>query len=156
MRPIFKTGNVVSALLDKEVDFIIHVTNAQLVMGSGVAKEIRDRIPAAYRVYMENQVKGETGTVTSDSGVFNMTAQKYYGYDGKRYLDYGALVECLFNVRAELAPLPTLRKVIKVGLPHHMGSDRAGSDWNIVMELVHGILGKNYQLVVYKLEEARC
>ena len=35
-----KQGNVVDALLNKEVDYIMHVVNCQGVMGSGVAKAL--------------------------------------------------------------------------------------------------------------------
>ncbi len=153
MRPIFKTGNVVSAVLDHEVDYMLHVTNSQRVMGSGVAKEVRDRIPEAYEAYMDKQEKGVIGTNTSGGNVVNMTAQQYYGYDKRRYLDYGALAECLFKVREDLKMLPVMRKVWKIGIPDHMGSDRAGGDWDTVLELVMGILGKDFQIVVYKLEE---
>lgn len=155
MRPIFKAGNVVSAVLDHEVDYMLHVTNSQRVMNSGVAKEVRNRIPEAYEAYMATQVKDETGCVTKGGYVYNMAAQQYYGYDKRRYLDYGALAECLFKVREDLKKVTILRKVFKIGIPHHMGSDRAGGDWDTVLELVIGILGKNFQIVVYKLEEEK-
>ncbi len=152
MRPIFKTGNVVSAVLDHEVDYMLHVTNSQRVYRSGVAKEVRDRIPEAYEAYMATQVKGTIGCVTKGGYVYNMTAQEYYGYDKKRYLDYGALAECLFTVREDLKQVTVMRKVWKIGIPHYLGSGLAGGDWDIVLELVMGILGKNFQIVVYKLE----
>lgn len=152
MKPIFKQGNAVTALLDREVDFLIHVTNAQLKMGSGIAKEIRERVPSAYESYMDNQIKDITGCISGADGVINMTAQRYYGYDGKRYINYGDLVECLIKTKQRLlVETGMLRKVVKIGLPDHMDSDRAGGDWDVVMELVEGILGKSFQLVVYKL-----
>lgn len=151
MRPIFKTGNVVSAVLDHEVDYMLHVSNSQRVMRSGVAKEVRERIPKAYEAYMDSQGKGVTGVISYGDYVFNMTAQRCYGYDSKRYLDYGALAECLFKVREQLKHLKTFRKVYKIGIPYKMGSDRAGGDWDTVLELVMGILGKDFQIVVYKL-----
>ncbi len=40
----------------------------------------------------------------------------------------------------------------KMGIPHYLGSGLAGGDWDTVLELVMGILGKNFQIVVYKLE----
>ncbi len=153
MRPIFKTGNVVSAVLTHEVDYMLHVTNSQRVMGSGVAKEVRDRIPEAYEAYMDKQEKGSIGYVSKGGYVYNMTAQQYYGYDKRRYLDYGALAECLFEVREDLKKVTIMRKVFKIGIPHYMGSALAGGDWDTVLELVMGILGKNFQIVVYKLEE---
>ena len=155
MRPVFKNGNAVSSLIDGEVDYLIHVTNSKRKMASGIAKEVRSRVPEAYNVYMREQELGKIGQVSVANRVFNMTAQERFGYDGRRYLDYGALAVCLLKVKDDILSIEDTEDVstIKIGLPHYMGSDRAGGDWGIVMELVCGILGENFQLVVYKLGE---
>ena len=41
------TGNV----LDSNADVIIHQVNCQGVMGSGVAKQVKDRYPVVYEMY---------------------------------------------------------------------------------------------------------
>lgn len=141
---IYKKGNVVDALLEGEVDCIAHVVNCQRKMASGLALEIKNRIPAAYSIYHKSEMV--LGNVSLDDGVYNMSAQFYYGYDGKRYLNYGALAACLNTVCSNL----TNRCVI--GIPYRLGSDRAGGDWNIVLELVeHLIVPYVKDVVVYHL-----
>jgi hypothetical protein len=38
----------------------------------------------------------------------------------------------------------------KVGFPHKMGSDRAGGDWDIVLEMIKYYF-KDHQVKVYRL-----
>jgi hypothetical protein len=74
-----------------------------------------------------------------------MVAQDGYG-QSKRHLNYGALAECLFEIYAEYVPTSKV-----IGIPYKMGADRAGGDWNIVLELVEYFL-KDFEVIVYELE----
>lgn len=141
-------GNAVSALLNGDVDFLIHVSNCQGRFNSGVAKEVRERVPNAYLDYM-NYHRGNNGglvlgEVSGSDGVINLHAQEYYGYDGKRYLNYGALSKCLSWVNL------SVESGTKIAVPYKMGSDRAGGDWEIVKELVEFYLS-DFDIVYYKL-----
>ena len=49
MAVIIKEGNV----FDSDADIICHQVNCQGVMGSGVAKEVRERFPNVYEQYHE-------------------------------------------------------------------------------------------------------
>ncbi len=147
----FKKGNAVSALIDGEVDVLIHVCNNKGVMGSGIALEIKNRIPDAFVAYKE--IPSALGSCTfgwnkphedSVKGmVVNMVAQDGYG-QGVRHLNYGALASCLDKVSV-------LSKRLRIGLPYKMGADRAGGDWNIVLEMVEFLL-KDFNVTVYELE----
>ena len=146
----FKKGNAVSALINGDIDILLHVCNNKSVMGSGIALEIKNRIPDAFVAYKE--ISSELGTCTygwtsktsHKSGmVVNMVAQDGYG-QGVRHLNYGALAECLKEVSS-------LNKTLRVGLPYKMGADRAGGDWEIVLELVSFIL-KDFDVTIYQLE----
>ena len=87
--------NIISGnLLDSKEDYICHQVNCQGVMGSGVAKAIRDEWPevfAEYRSYIDMCFGTPLGSVcyapinNSNQVVANMFAQSSYGYDGKRY-----------------------------------------------------------------------
>ncbi|MDE6149843.1 MAG: macro domain-containing protein, partial [Ruminococcus sp.] len=94
-------------------DVIIHQVNCQGVMGSGVAKQIREKYPNVFQKYHElcSRYKAEhnekelLGTaqivkVGSDGTkyVANLFAQENFGYDGKCYTDYEALRRCLTYV----------------------------------------------------------
>jgi hypothetical protein len=75
--------------------------------------------------------------------VVNMVAQNGYG-QGVRHLNYGALATCLQKVSH-------LNKTLRIGLPYKMGAERAGGDWDVVLELVAFIL-KDFDITVYELE----
>jgi O-acetyl-ADP-ribose deacetylase (regulator of RNase III) len=146
----YKKGNAVTALISGEVDVLLHVCNNKGVMGSGIALEIKNRIPDAFVAYKE--IPTELGTCTFGwttetnrrSGmVVNMVSQDGYG-KGIRHLNYGALAECLHKVSV-------LNKTLRIGLPYKMGADRAGGDWDIVLELIDFCL-KDFDVTIYELE----
>ena len=147
-----KKGNAVDALINGEVDVLLHCCNARGVMGAGIALEIKNRIPDAYEVYKHNH---ELGSITigeylrNDNRcgyVVNMVAQAGYGITNVRYVDYGMLAKCLNQV--EVFSCCTNNKI---GIPYKLASDRAGGDWQIVLELVEGILGDKFDITVYEL-----
>lgn len=144
MAIIYKQGNVVDALINGDVDYIAHCCNAQGVMGSGVAKEIKERVPEAYLAYRRSEMS--LGDVSCDGGVYNLIAQLNYGYDGKRYVNYGALAACFVRMRMDLWVNDT------IGIPYKMASDRAGGDWDVVLELIeHLVVPYVKDVVIYKL-----
>ena len=114
---------------------LLHVVNCQGVMGSGIAKEIKERIPSAYEDYRESYTTDnlKLGKITDSDGddpwVINMAAQEFYGTD-ERHLNYGALAACLGQINLEI-PLP--KRVI---VPYLMGCGLAGGDWEIVEEML--------------------
>ena len=147
----FKKGNAVSALIDGEIDCLLHVCNNKGVMGSGIALEIKNRIPDAHQGYKSAQVANNMrldlgsisfGWATNGGSVCNMVAQDGYGQRIK-HLQYGALAECLSRFHKG-----TNYKT--VGIPYKMGAERAGGDWNIVLELVEYFL-KDFNVTVYEL-----
>lgn len=162
MAIIYKTGNVVDALLNGEVDFIAHCCNAQGVMGSGVAKEIKERIPEAYTEYISQynsyvqrgNLPKFLGSLNTSGNVLNLIAQEYYGYDKKRYVNYGALASSLAMVVSCIEQVSDYYSdQITIGIPFKMASDRAGGDWDIVLELLDFLVVPYVKdVVIYKLE----
>ena len=142
-------------LLDSKEDYICHQVNCQGVMGSGVAKAIRDEWPEVfteYRSYVDMCFGTPLGSVcyapinNSNQTVANMFAQSSYGYDGKRYTSYDAFCNCL-NVMARDIP-----KSKTIAFPYKIGSDRGGANWNIIYAMICEILG-DWDVTIYKLEE---
>ena len=91
-------------LLDSKEDYICHQVNCRGVMGSGVAKAIRDKWPEVYDAYLQYVsmcVGTPLGSVcfapieNGDQEVANMFAQFTYGYDGLRYTSSDAF--CLYG-----------------------------------------------------------
>jgi hypothetical protein len=142
---MIKQGNAVTALLNGEVDYLVHCVNCQRTMGSGIALEIKNRVPMAYAVYMDSpQV---LGTFCEGGNVINLFAQEYYGTYGPFYaatgrqLHYEALATGLSKVATELGQDKTY------AFPYKFGSDRAGGDWKLVKKIVEDMV---HNVVWYK------
>lgn len=125
-------------------DVIMHVCNCQRVMGSGIALEVKRQYPEAYFAYKTAFLGlGELplGTISyaelpDGRLIINLHAQRFYGGDGRRYLDYEALYKCLgeaYEIVKEKNP-----KAL-VGIPYLMGCDRAGGDWKIVSAMISAV-----------------
>lgn len=128
-------------LLDVKYGIIGHSCNCQGAFNSGVAKQVREKYPIAFREYMElvneynkdedfrKDLLGRVNGVSIGDGLYvaNMFGQFNYGYDGKKYTSEEALFSCFKTVRkvAENAGLP-------VYLPYLVGCYRGGADWELV------------------------
>ena len=133
-------GNVVDYVLQGKCQCIMHVCNNMGVMGSGVAREIRDRIPEAYKAYRDyydywSDVEGKIplGKISFCDEVINLHAQDGYG-KSKRHLDYEGLYKSLACAREIM-----IGKVDHIAVPFRMGSDRAGGDWNVVTAMLNSV-----------------
>lgn len=90
------------------VGIIGHGVNCQGVMGSGVAKAIREKFPQAYTEYKKlcDRTKPESllgvtqlVQITDDLYVANMFTQLNYGADGKQYASIVAIREAISSLR---------------------------------------------------------
>lgn len=156
-------GDLLEAFDNGDVDVIGHVVNCQGVMGSGIAKSIREQYPQVYLEYkaLFDSTKDNIdllgkcqkvplkGTSQKESpylmkGILNLHAQFNFGNSG-RFLNYGAFGQCLASSTLSLGDTV-------YGFPYKMGSDRAGGDWNIVLEMIEFYF-KNLDVKIYKLEK---
>lgn len=142
-------GDLLDAFDKGEVNVIGHCCNAQGVMGSGIALSIKQRYPLAYAEYRSVYANGimrlgdRVSALVAEGKVDNLVAQEFYGRDGKRYLNYGALGRALQDMAAYTS------KEAKIGFPFFMGCYRAGGDWAIVFEMIEYYF-KNHNVRVYK------
>ena len=155
-------GNLIDALFLKQCDAIAHCCNCKGVMGSGIALEIKNRIPSAYRAYKEHETAygltlgsvsfanptyhllGQPDCVYSEEHqVYNLHAQAEYGY-GKRQVDYEALYKALETVKTEMHK----RQQKILGVPYKMACDRAGGDWRIVNAMLESLFEPERLLIV--------
>lgn len=141
-------------LLDAKEDYICHQVNCRGVMGSGVAKAIRDKWPEVYSEYLQHIsmcIGTPLGSVcyapieNGSQEVVNMFAQFSYGYDGLRYTSYDAFYNCLSAMARDIPKSKT------IAFPYKIGSDRGGANWNIIYAMICEILG-DWGVTVYKLE----
>ena len=164
----FDIGN----LLDAPVDYICHQVNCQGRMGSGIAKQIKERWPVVYEGYMAGieerrkeveKLCGQWETqidvsetllghlqqikVNDKQTVINMFAQQYYGYDGKRYTSYDAFWACLGGIR------DSVPKGSKIGFPAKIGCGLGGANWEVIFRMIKEVLGDDFEVYIYMLEE---
>lgn len=123
-------------IVESDATLILHQVNCQHTMGSGVAKAIKDKWPIVYDNYMDlkEQNLGDIQMVKINNTqyVVNLFAQKYYGYDGKRYTSYDALDTCLNKV----AKICEDENINKIAIPYNMSCDRGGASWDVVVALI--------------------
>ena len=141
-------------LLDSKENYICHQVNCQGRMGSGVAKQIREKWPAVYDVYRAEAHPNRLGEICSVNiignipiqTVINMYGQETYGYDGRRFTSYDAFWNCLGKIR-ERVP-----KDATIALPDHIGCGLGGANWEVIRTMIEQALG-DYEVYIYKLEE---
>lgn len=141
-------------LLDSKENYICHQVNCQGRMGSGVAKQIREKWPAVYDIYRQYANSENLGRISSASivgnipiqTVINMYAQNTYGYDGCRYTSYDAFWSCLGEIRKRVP------KDATIAFPDHIGCGLGGADWEVIRTMIAQALD-DYEVYIYKLEE---
>lgn len=153
----YRTGDL---LKQTDLDYLCHVANCQVTMGSGVAAAIRAKWPQVYVADQKTQIGDakKLGTFTVapvylDNGravtVLNLYAQFRYGPDD-RHLNYEALYRCLEGMKKMVAlnGCP-----IVIGMPYKMGCDRAGGSIEVVDAMLKVLFDNEplIKLVIVKL-----
>ena len=123
-------------LFDTDAKFICHQVNCMGKMGSGVALQVRKKFPHVYEEYKKAaspKMLGKVQVVPVDPSlvgypfraipqekqlICNLFAQNKYGYDGKRYTDINALLEC-FGAVAWIAQYSFAKG--KIAMPYKIG-----------------------------------
>ena len=133
-------------IFESGADVICHQVNCQGVMGSGIAKQVREKYPWVYKEYKEfcDRVRSEGRSplgcwqaIQIDEEkpwkyIINIFAQENYGYDGKCYTDYKVLRTVLEEIRA-------VTHNFTLAFPYLMGCHRGGGDWNIVYKMIEEV-----------------
>lgn len=143
-------GNLVTG----NYPIICQQVNCKGVMGSGLAKAIREKYPEVYTGYknfisaakmFNDTLLGSINLVHlhDNRHCVNMFAQDSYGRDGKQYTDYNAFSNCL----RELEMVLPQKKGI-VAFPYLIGCGLGGGDWGIVKEMIRDFSEKIEQDVV--------
>jgi O-acetyl-ADP-ribose deacetylase (regulator of RNase III) len=154
MKIIYKHGD----LLKAEEKFIIQGCNAQGVMGSGVAKLLRDadeKVFSDYRkVYEDQGLKvGEVIWVPSAAlakTVVNVISQEFYGREpGVVYVSYAGLREAMKKIDEHAKSIKSFdfSPPVAMALPL-IGAGLAQGKWSVIAEILEEE-SKNWQPVVY-------
>lgn len=146
-------------LLDSNCDYICHQVNCQGVMGSGIARQIRERWPRVYESYKHyvdyHNKRGEDllgkiliSNISQPTRVINMFSQDMYGYDGNRYTSYDAFAHCLSEIDLHVT------NGRSIGFPKNIGCGLGGGNWKVISALIEEILGPTHDVYIYELEGA--
>jgi O-acetyl-ADP-ribose deacetylase (regulator of RNase III) len=157
-------------LKQDDIQIIAHQVNCQGVMGSGIAKQIKEQFPEAYNDYVaycigeEELIETESVDLLGDycftnikgKYICNLFGQNNFGYNGNKFTNYTALISSLHNCIKYFDDNCYFynNEQVKIGIPYKIGCDRGGGDWNIVELLLKDmceIFPDNYTLVICKL-----
>ena len=127
-------------------------------MGSGVAKQVREKFPEVFERYknlcdnipQKDSLLGTVQCICVDNemrAIANLFAQDKFGYDGRCYTDYNALKECLEHINVNF-------QGSTVAIPYLMGCHRGGGDWGTVYNLIANTL-VDCDVTLYEYTEGR-
>ncbi len=158
----FIKGNAVTEFITGHLPVLIHQVNCQGVMGGGIAREIRDRIPQHYtdyeaklKTYYEQNTQPLGNYVATTYNVagakttsilYGIFSQNSFGRDGRVYTNYAAMSAALVAIAKNNAG-----KTLAV--PYGIGCGLGGGDWDIVQTLLANVESMyDVEFVVVELE----
>ena len=156
----YKKGNLIDAFINNEINVLIHQANCFNTMGSGVAKEIKTRLPEMFQADCET-TRGDVGklgcfsyAVFDDENIklgINLYGQYRYGTE-KQHTDYDAIEKGLHKICKFLDLFAKDDKSnIKIGLPR-LGCGLGGGSWDIVSKIIEEQLcDYGYEVTCYEL-----
>lgn len=136
----------------------LHGCNAQGKFASGIAGQIRKKLPYAYNAYIHQfQTMGlHLGDViyAIDNSthhypiIANCITQEFYGYDNKCYVSYEAIEKCVNAVISYTSKLG----IENVSMPM-IGAGLGGGKWDIIENIINNIndIYPDVNINVYRL-----
>jgi O-acetyl-ADP-ribose deacetylase (regulator of RNase III) len=160
-------GNLLDMAEAGKFDIIIQGCNCFNTMGSGIAKQIKERYPKAYLADQLTQKADVTklgkftqahinGTSLVESAadrrrnynftIINAYTQYNYGFE-KVHLDYAALAGVFKQIKLLYDMNP--QAPARIGIPM-IGAGLAGGDWELIEIMIDGMGFSDLTCVVYK------
>ena len=145
-------GDLIKLALQGNFDVIIHGCNCFNTMGSGIAKQVRSELPAAWEAD-QLTVKGDKsklglytraliGLPESTFTVINAYTQYKYGTD-RMHVDYKAVRSIFKNIKVWYTGKRIAYPMIGAGL--------AGGDWEVISNIINEELkGEDHTLVLFE------
>ena len=147
----YKIGNIIDAALNGEIAGFAHQCNCLHLWNSGLAPQVKERIPGAFEVdaltkHGNTEKLGKFAVYYDPSGfsIYNCYGQ-FMNCSAGGVTIYEYLGEALFQVASSLAA------GTKFGLPK-IGCGAAKGDWSIVSKLIEQHFS-HVDLTVYVLSE---
>lgn len=139
---------------EKDGYCMIHVCNNKGTFGGGktaLATQVKERFPDVYDKYMTFYHHG--GIVCGTSSVLNLIAQDGYGarWKGVKYFRGDWFESCLSDFLEQYNDVG-VDDTHTIVAPYLMGADRAGGDWNWIINKVEEILLPHFNILVVEFD----
>ena len=150
-----------SSVFDTYASIVAHQVNCFGTMGSGVASQVKQKYPDAYKEYKAFCDKNKDSRIRMLGAVqmcpvsrfpdgspriyiANLFAQYNYGRDKNTvYTNYEALRRCLLSLSKFASESNRI-----IAIPYKMGCDRGGGDWDgRVLPMIADTLADNEVLI---------
>ena len=170
----YKNGN----LLESNCSIICHQVNCQGVMGSGIAKQLRDKWPEVFDSYCNflqyNYMNGicrysydflgrclltqcnEKGT-SNFQFIANFFSQDKYLPRAICHTDYDAFRKCCKQLKLQIKEVLLVsykykfkKETLTIGFPYKIGCGLAGGDWSIISKIIEEELGNEFNVELYQ------
>lgn len=141
---------------------IVHIVNDEGVMGSGIARVIREKWPHVYEQYQalfaepakkRATAQGQIQVVRADGNLFvcNLFGQSGVGdFNGLPAVRYGAVEEGLMRLRGRVKK-SAIRSETAIAMPR-IGCGLAGGSWAKVEEVINRVFeGSDLPITVYDM-----
>jgi O-acetyl-ADP-ribose deacetylase (regulator of RNase III) len=147
-------------LFQTEIQTIVHGCNAQGVMGSGIAKIIREKYPKAYERYVnEHNTNGlklgklvvvPCGDRVKDFAnykiIVNAITQEFFGREDVRYVSYDAIDDAMTRINR----FTETYGITQIAMPQ-IGAGLGNGSWEVISAIIeHRLI--HLTPVVYVLE----
>jgi hypothetical protein len=153
-----------SDIFNGEWNGMVHCANLYHVMGSGIAKEIKQRYPEVYEAdcstkYFDEKKLGtfSYAEISQDEThtIFNLYGQVGIGNDGhslNRNARYDAIHDGVWRICEFISKEYFYIKKYSLAFPYKMASDRAGGDFLIVQAILESVQSNflNIEFVIYR------
>lgn len=150
-------------LIRSNATVIVHQVNCMGVMGSGIAKGIREMWEHVYYKYLEackaaypdtHSLLGTICPVPLRYGgntkyVVNLFGQYEFGYDGKRYTSYDAVYDGLVALKKFVLENFEDESSTTVAFPWKMSSVRGGAEWDIIDKMIKTVFNDTEITIQY-------
>jgi O-acetyl-ADP-ribose deacetylase (regulator of RNase III) len=160
---VYKKGN----LLESNCDIICHQTNCKGSMGSGIAKQIKDKWPKVHRDYRFNIERMYNGNFASKSSdllgmitwtevengryIMNFFSQDEYYPRNRCHTNYEAFTKCCKALKNFITEYNLDKSNTIIGFPYKIGCGLAGGNWDIVSAIIEREF-EGYEVEIYVYE----
>lgn len=148
----YKKGDIIEALFEDEIDAMAHGVNCKGGFGSGIAGQLRETLPHTARDYRKKFLGsgwrlGDVQEVVSYRFIiYNCATQDDFGGDGKKYVSYDAVYECMNKLHSICEV-----SMLTLGLPR-IGAGLAGGSWDVIHEIIKDVFkDSKVKVIIYEL-----